>query len=52
MSFRITMLSTIAATIALAAGLSASIAAPLAPTSISPENEIIQLQHTGAESSL
>ena len=38
-SFRITMLST------PRPPASPSIAAPLAPTSISPENEIIQMQH-------
>ena len=47
MSFRKAMLSTLAATVVLVASLSASFAAPLAPTSISLENEIIQVQHHG-----
>lgn len=47
MSFRSTMLSAIAATGVLVASLSTSIAAPLAPTSISEDNEIIQVQHHG-----
>jgi hypothetical protein len=45
MSFHTTMLFAIAAAIGLLLDLSVSIAVPLAPTPISSENEMTQMQH-------